>query len=489
MPRLRSISRSAWLALVLVLVVGGGIRLYQAQHPQPKLSQDALSYTGIAQNIAKRGEYTGRTKRGPVPKESKRTGAEIRKDAEVKALHWPPFTPHVFALAYNLTPGDHPSSRDDLKSLNYAQWAISTGTIVAAFALGWVLIGAWTGVAGAAVVALYPPLAWGPSSLLSEPLGAFFVAWAFTALTLAWRTRRRPWWAMAGALFGAVLLTRTDLLFVPILCAFLGLVVLGNTVSWRLGAQSAALMLVGLVVVVAPWTIYATHKSGSFVPVTTGGGSALFVGTFLPGNGSTFDMKFALRDEVVKRHPNASYSKPGSTYTDIPAAVVLDDIAARHPELDRDAALSKEAKENLRKYALGDPISFGKMMLFKAAKMWSRYARGGFDHTSPWWTALHDAIVLLGALGVLWGVVRVRDAAIASIGLGLLVATGVHTLAVAHGRYNLPLMPILIVAGCAGWTLGIREWRAARRPRPGGSGPASDELPSAAARPGTPTPA
>jgi 4-amino-4-deoxy-L-arabinose transferase-like glycosyltransferase len=488
MPRLRTIPRLAWVALLLVLVVGGGIRLYQAQNPQPKLSQDALSYTGIAQNIAKRGEYTGRTKRGPVPKESRRTGAEIRRDAEIKALHWPPFTPHVFALAYSLTPGDHPSGRFDVRPLNYAQWAISTGTILAAFALGWVLVGAWTGVAGAAVVALYPPLAWGPSSLLSEPLGAFFVTCAFVALTLAWRTRRRPWWATAGALFGAVLLTRTDLLFVPILCALLGLVVVGTTQSWRRGAQSAALLVLGLVVVVAPWTIYASGKSGSFVPVTTGGGSALFVGTFLPGNGSTFDMKFALKEEVVRRHPIYE-DRP---YTTIPAQVVLDDIAARHPELERDAALSKEAKENLKEYALGDPLDFGKMMLFKAAKMWTRYARGGFDHTSPVWTTLHIVLVLLSAFGLVWGVVRRRDPALASIGLGILVATGVHTLAVAHGRYNLPLMPILLVAGCAGWTMAIREWRAAGRARaaaPDGSPPPPPGNVGAPSRAGAATPA
>jgi hypothetical protein len=44
-------------------------------------------------------------------------------------------------------------------------------------------------------------------------------------------------------------------------------------------------------------------------------------------------MKFALKDEVVKRHPDYA----GRPYTSIPAQVVLDDIASRHPELERDA--------------------------------------------------------------------------------------------------------------------------------------------------------
>ncbi|WP_210492780.1 hypothetical protein [Patulibacter sp. SYSU D01012] len=454
MPRLRTIPRSAWLALLLVLLVGGGIRAHQATHPQEELSQDARSYTAIAQNLAKHHLYSGRTDGGPETRKARQRALE-------KALHWPPFTPKVFALAYEVSPGQHPWGRDDLDTLHWAQFAISTATILAAFALGWILTGAWTGVAAAAVVALYPPLAWGPSTLLSEPLGAFFVVSAFTALALAWRTRVLAWWWCAGALFGAVLLTRTDLMFVPVFCALLALAVIGATAGWRRGATSAALLLAGLAVVVLPWTAYASRTADALVPVTNGGGSALFVGTYLPGNGSTFDMKFAMRDEIVRRHPKFA-DRP---YTKIPATVVLDDVAARRPDLPRDEALSAAAKENLRRYALGQPVAFAEMMLFKAGKMWSRYARGGQDKTQAQWVAVHLAIVLLAGFGLLWGTVRRRDPVLASILLALAIATGVHTLAVAHGRYNLPLMPILIAGGAAGWTMLLREWRAAREAR------------------------
>lgn len=470
MPRLRHVPRSAWLALLVILLVGGGIRAYQAGNPVEQQSADAKSYTSIAQNLSRTGTYTGRTSRGPETKKA-------REKAMVQALHWPPATPSVFSLAYDIAPGAHPTGPEDLDVLYWTQFLISTLTILAAFALGCALTGAWTGVAAAAVVALYPPLAWGPSTLLSEPLGALLVTCAFTAATLAWRTGRRPWWALTGALFGGVLLTRTDLLFVPVLVALLALVVVGNTVGWKRGAQSAVLLVATCVVVVLPWTIYASNKAETLVPVTTGGGSALFVGTYLPGNGSTFDMKFAMRDQVIKRHP-ALADRP---YTQIPAIVVLDDVVAKYrkddPKLERDAALSIAARHNLRTYALGQPVAFAKMMAFKAGKMWSRYARGGATPTSPIWLGLHLAIVALAGFGLLWGVVRRRDPAIASILLGVVTATGVHTLAVAHGRYNLPLMPIVIVGGLAGWTLLLREWREARSrreasgeaPRPNGS--------------------
>lgn len=460
MPRLRSVPRLAWLALVLVLLVGGGLRYDQAVHPVAKVSADAQSYTNIAQNLARNGTYTGRSQRGPVT-------AKAWKKAKVQALHWPPATPHVFALAYEVVPGADPNDRANVDVLHKTQFVISTATILVAFLLGWVLAGAWAGVATAAIVAAYPPLVWGPSTLLSEPLGALMVTAAFTAVALAWRSGRLPWWGLAGALLGGVLLTRTDLMFVPAFLAVFALCLIGATVGWRRGLQSAALLIAGTAVVVLPWTFQASRTAETLVPVTSGSSSALFVGTYLPGNGSTFDMKFAMLDEIIERHP--SYA--GRHYTTIPAQVVLDDVAKKtrekHPDLDleRDEALSTAARENLRTYALGQPVAFARMMLFKVGKMWTRYARGGADPTKAAYTAMHLLIVGLAAFGLLWGIVRRRDPALVSILIAIATGTAVHMLAVAHGRYNLPLMPILIAGGVAGWTMMWQGRRAARASR------------------------
>lgn len=454
MPRLRSVPRLAWLALVVVLLIGGGLRYDQSVHPVAKISADAQSYTNIAQNLARTGTYTGRSKRGPVT-------AKAWQKAKVQALHWPPATPHVFALAYEVAPGADPNDRENVDVLHTTQFVISTATILVAFLLGWILAGGWAGVATAAIVAFYPPLVWGPSTLLSEPLGALMVTSAFTAVALAWRSRRLVWWALAGALLGGVLLTRTDLMFVPAFLAVFALCMIGATVGWRRGFQSAALLVAGTAVVVLPWTFQASRTAETFVPVTTGGGSALFVGTYLPGNGSTFDMKFAMLDEIIEKHP--SYAD--RHYTTIPAQVVLDDVAKKRRPLERDEALSAAARENLRTYALGQPVAFARMMLFKVGKMWTRYARGGASPTQTAWTVLHLAIVGLGAFGLLWGIVRRRDPALVSILIAIATGTAVHMLAVAHGRYNLPLMPILIAGGVAGWAMmwqGRRERRASR---------------------------
>lgn len=479
MPRLRSVPRLAWLALVVILLIGGGLRYDQSVNPVAKVSADAQSYTNIAQNLARTGTYTGRSKRGPVT-------AKAWKRAKVQALHWPPATPHVFALAYEVAPGADPNDRDDVQVLHTTQFVISTATILVAFLLGWVLAGGWAGVATAAIVAFYPPLVWGPSTLLSEPLGALMVTSAFTAVALAWRSGRLPWWALSGALLGGVLLTRTDLMFVPAFLAVFALCMIGATVGWRRGSQSAALLIGGTLVVVLPWTIQASRTAETLVPVTTGSGSALFVGTYLPGNGSTFDMKFAMLEEIIERHP--SYAN--RHYTTIPAQVVLDDVAKKvrkkHPGLERDEALSTAARQNLRTYALGQPVAFARMMLFKVGKMWTRYARGGADPTKVTWTTFHLLLVGLSAFGLLWGIVRRRDPALVSILIALGTGTAVHMLAVAHGRYNLPLMPILIAGGVAGWAMLLQGRRAARAD----DGPAGDvPEPEAPARAQHPEPA
>jgi 4-amino-4-deoxy-L-arabinose transferase-like glycosyltransferase len=448
MPRLRLVPRAAWLALLVVLLVGGGIRYHEATHPVPskELSADARSYTTIAQHLATTGNYAGRNGR-------------------LKALHWPPATPQVFALAYGVqsTLGGHdaPRYRDDVRVLHYAQFAISTLTLLVVFVLGWVLAGPWAGVAAAAVLAVYPPAYWGPANLLSEPLGALMVTGALTAVALAWRTRLLAWWGTAGALFGGVLLTRTDLLFVPALLALTALLWLGSTVSWRRGLQSAALLVGLCAVVVLPWTIQASDTAGKLVPVTNGGGSAFFVGTYLPGNGSTYDMKFALLDEIRATYPGKF---DDTDYKQIPAELVLNMVARRHPDLPRDEALMKEARQNVVD-ALGHPVELTGMGVFKLGKMWFRATLGGSSTPMPVVRITHVILILVAFVGLLFGVLRRRHPGLVAILLTIATATGVHLIAVAHGRYNLPLMPILIAGGASGWALWIEGWRQRRRSR------------------------
>jgi 4-amino-4-deoxy-L-arabinose transferase-like glycosyltransferase len=441
-PRLREIPKHAWIALAVIVLIGGGIRVYETTKPISRLSADALSYSSLGKNVALYGDFPQGL--GPI--------------------RWPPGTPYMFAVAYRLAPGDYTKNGQvNYAPLRWAQFLVSIGTVLAVFLLAWLLVGPWAGVLAAAIIAFYPPLYWAPSNLLSEPLGGFLVTCAFAALAAGWRSRTNAWWfAAAGALLGGVLLTRTDLLFVPALLSLLVLVWLWRTNGWRRGLLSAAALAGATFVVILPWVVHASDRAGRLVPITQGGGSAFFVGTYLPGNGSTYGLKAALLKDVRAAHPSLRHTY----YKDIPAKLVLDTVAARHPEMSRDNALLAEAQKNLKNDVLHHPAKTVRLWWTKFRKMWFRATLGGAHHPMHVLRVYHFILVLLAMIGLLVGIVRRRDPALVSILVGLGTATAVHLIAVANGRYGLPLMAILVAGGIAGWWTLVEDLRARKRAGP-----------------------
>jgi hypothetical protein len=256
-------------------------------------------------------------------------------------------------------------------------------------------------------------------------------------------------YAAAGALFGLTALTRADLLLAGFLVAALVGVWAWRQRTFGRGLAIAALVAGGAAVTMAPWIAYASARGGKFVPITQGSASALFVGTYLPGNGTTVGMKRALAPELKKRRP----SLRGRGAMDIDAREYLALIAARHPGMPRDEAISREARHNIAHYLRTDPVGFAGMMANKVQRMWTRYARGGARHTSWAIRVWHILLVLGGFAGLIVGISRGRSAVLAAILLVALYSTALHTLVVSQARYNLPLMPALLAGGAAGWFL------------------------------------
>jgi hypothetical protein len=236
--------------------------------------------------------------------------------------------------------------------------------------------------------------------------------------------------------------------------------------------------------VLAPGTIYASREEGRFIPVTKGSAAALFVGTYLPGGGTTIGMKEHLESELRKRHPEYNGLK---TYK-IPAADALEIFAERHPELSRDEAISKEAKQNLIHYSTTEPIAFAKMQWAKAKRMWFFYYRGGGVHyISTPMRSWQVFLVVASTLGILAGLIRRRDPLLACVLITIAYGTLIHTIVVSQARYNVPLMPTLIAAGVAGWFLALQR-------RPAGEAktatmPAWTSEPSASGAPSATAPA
>ena len=120
------------------------------------------------------------------------------------------------------------------------------------------------------IVGTYPPLIGATGDQLSEPLGAFLLIAAFTALALALKRRARTVALRGGRArcSGSTILTRTDLLPVPFLIAGLGG---ADRAAVAAALAAAALLTWGMLavaagVVLAPWTIYASARGGPLHP-------------------------------------------------------------------------------------------------------------------------------------------------------------------------------------------------------------------------------
>ena len=421
--------------LVAILAGSFAFNAYRAEHPSRSYqSADERSYGRLALDLSATHRYGDPRMSDP--------------------LHWPPGAPFMFAVAHRISPNADSRRTEDIPAAYWAQALATLGTVAMTFLLAWALAGVWAGLGAAALVGFYPPLILSTGEQISEPLGALLLTASFAVLAASGRRRWVPGYAGAGALAGLAVLTRADLLLVPFLVALLCFAWLWRARhDVRRGVLVGGVLAAGTLVAMAPWLIYASHRAGKFVPVTRGSAPPLFVGTFLPGHGNTVGMKRALEADLKRFRPQ--YRDTGAF--DIPASAYMDLIASRHPTLPKDEAIRREARHNIRKYALGDPLSFGWMMLGKVGRMWSRYARGGARHTSPWIRGWHILLVLACFAGLLAGLWRTRSVLLGAVLVALAYSTALHTLVVSQARYNLPLMPSLVAAGVAGWFL----WRRA----------------------------
>ncbi len=121
--------------------------------------------------------------------------------------------------------------------------------------------------------------------------------------------------------------------------------------------------------------------------------------------------------------------------------------------------------QNLRDYALGDPISFAGMAARKVWRLWGGYTLGTYRNPRTPVTVLHLAFVAFGLVGLVAGFAATRGAApMWLLGGVLLYVAAINALLVSEARHNLALMPVVVVTGAAGVFLAAdSRTRAARR--------------------------
>jgi hypothetical protein len=431
------VHRRAVVVLGVILVVGGVLRGLAAASPEERQSSDERAYARLTNHLMRQHGFWPPGMDDPV--------------------RWGPGAPMAFAAALRLSPSSQ--ERYDVPPAYPLQAVVGTLLIAAVFVLGVLLAGAVVGLLAAAAVSLYPPLIVASGDLVTEPLGALLLVLGLIAVVLALRDGS-PWRAAAaGVLLGVTVLVRVDMLAVPFLLCGVVLIALWGARGRRQALVATAAMLGGVLLLLAPWSIYASQARGKFVPVTSGGASNLFIGTYVPGDGRLYGVKEAFAGEVRRRHPELA----DVSYAKLPQEFVIDAIQAQHPGLDREAALYAAARDNVRDHILGDPLGFSGMAARKVVRLWWAPTRGSMRHTQEWMRVVHVPLLAIGVIGLVAGLVstRGRQAGLWAIAVVALYVTATNIVLVAEARHNLPSMPLLIVAGFAGIAIAIRARAAA----------------------------
>jgi hypothetical protein len=150
----------------------------------------------------------------------------------------------------------------DLIAVGVAQHALGALTAAAAFGLGRASYGRWAGLIAGLAVAVSGPLLIYEHYLMAESLFTLLLTVAALILIVALRERGRAWLFAAGVAFGLAALTRpVGQAAIPVA---LGLPVVLALPRWRDGARRAALVGLGLLIVLLPWMLRNWAIHGAF---------------------------------------------------------------------------------------------------------------------------------------------------------------------------------------------------------------------------------
>lgn len=431
MVRSRTGTSARWaLVLAAIVVAAATLRAAQAADPGRFLSADERAYAALSISLADTATYEAPQMDEP--------------------LRWPPGTPVLFAVARRLAGGD---DRVAAPAQFRGQAVVGTLLVVAVAWLAWSIAGPAAAVLAAAAVAFYPPFVTLTGELVSEPLGALTLTVALALLVAAWRDGSTGAFALAGAGIGIATLVRADLLLVCVVVALTVWLATRRTAGPRQAWRRGAAFAVGAAVIVGPWSVLASMRENRLVPVAASGSSTAFVATYLPGDGTMFGLRHALGDAYRAATPGHRDRADHQ----LRAEWILDWVAAsRHPRRDREDALRAETLENLRAYALGDPLGYAAMTARKTERMWLHPYRGTHHAQRGTLTTVHLLLVGLATAGLLAGLWRSRAAPLAFVAVVLVSATALNVAFVSEARHNARLLPLLIAGGAAGAVLAVR---------------------------------
>ncbi|HEY7950079.1 MAG TPA: glycosyltransferase family 39 protein [Solirubrobacterales bacterium] len=415
--------RTTLLLLVAILVLGFGLRAYRVVEPLPTPGDDARAYYALSKAL-----YEEQSFGGPTFDDSS---------------DWSPGAPLLYAASFYATGGAREGTARIVELL------LGLGAIVVVYLLGRRINCRPTGLLAAFAVAVYPPFIHSTGALFSEPPAIFTLPAAVLAFLWAGERERLRAWLLPGFLFGLTALIRPEYLLVGIAFAALALIRIGRKRGWKPGLAGAALVTAALLLPIVPWAVRNQIALDRTVPISTGGGKALYVGTFLPADGEYQRVKAIL----VRRYLDRDLDPHSQALEDVNPTPLFDRVAEeRYPELPRDSALGKVGKENFSHYFGEDPVGYAAMTARKTWRMWSAGIGEAMSSTAGRVAQTLVVTLALAGLGVLgW---RRRWWELAAMATPLVLVTAVGAASLAAPRRNEVLMTLIFPLAAAALSRG-----------------------------------
>jgi 4-amino-4-deoxy-L-arabinose transferase-like glycosyltransferase len=399
------------ILLATILVLGFGLRAYRVVEPLETPGDDAHAYYALSKSLYEEGSYGGPTFHD--------------------ASDWSPGAPLLYAASFYATGGPREGTARIVELL------LGLAAIIVSYLLGRRLNCRPAGLIAAFCVAVYPPFIHSTGALYSEPPAIFTLSAA--VLTFLWASERKRLraWLLPGFLIGLTALIRPEYLLVGVAFALLAAIRIGRESGWQPALAGAGLLVAALLVPIIPWTVHNQVTLDRTVPISTGGGKALYVGTFLPADGEYQRVKAMLAERYLHR----ALPPDSEALERVDPTPLFDRVAARYPDLPRDSALGKIGKQNFSKYFGEDPFGYAAMTVRKVWRMWS--AGIGEAVESGAGRVIQVLLVLLGLAGLALLGLRRRWWEVVAMATPIVLVTVVGAASLAAPRRNEILMTLI----------------------------------------------
>ena len=423
-------------ALVLILLLAGGLRLRIVMRQSDQLLEDRDAYIAIARNLAAGHGFTS-------------SRMEAGQDIEPTAFR-PPLYPCLLAVGYYLNAGPQVTG--------ILQVLLGIATVWLTWKTGQRLQLKWAALFAAGIVATDPILLQYTSYSMTEVLATFLCSLLLYLLICSFSTRveesstptNKPLLFWTGAVWGLAILCR------PTFLAFLGvwlMIRLADSLKQRLlsnreelrpasVSQQLAFLAAGIILAVSPWLIRNLVVFRAPILTTTHGGY-----TLLLGNNPVF------YNEVVQQPWGTVWTGES---LDAWQKSLGADIAQLQPPLETEQERDRWMYQRARQNISAQPSLFAQSCLLRLKRFWNIAPLASAGQTPSrtllMGVASYYFVVLLGCL---WGVCLVvwKRKRNWSPLIWLLVSfTIVHLFYWTNMRMRAPLVPAIALLSVFGWS-------------------------------------